>query len=803
MLTNYLKIAFRNLWKAPATTAIHLLGLTVGLTTCLLILMVVRYEWGFDRFHAQGERIYRVNLIQTTGSEVEKSAVTPYPLGAALRNDFPEWPTVASIHAEENSSVVVSPEKIFPEKRVLFAEPQLFDLFSFGMKEGDARAILSRPNQAILSESAARKYFGSQSPLGKTLRIGSETVVQVGGIMPDMPAQSHLSAPVIVSYKTLKKYFGFPLDQWGMRSAGSVYVLLPKGASPEAYTARLGRIDDKYYDNRDRSATREFLLQPLNDIHFNPTFNGGGFVPSLAPTYLWVFLAVGGFVLLIACVNFVNLSTARATTRAREVGVRKCIGATGSQLVAQFLSEALWLTAFSSVLALALTYSLLPAVNSFLQKEIPFRWDEALAFLTLLSVLTTLAAGLYPALFMARLRPIMALKAARGPQGQGMLRQSLVVFQFGVSLVLAVGVMVIYQQMKLFREKDLGFRRDAILTINTPSAGQKADVLRQALGRIAGVEDVSFALGAPTAANNFTTGMIADPANRDRRVTVNVKLADAHYLSTYGLKLVAGRFFTDADTLAISGRLPREQRRYVYVVSEKTTRALGCTRPEQALGRTIEIGLNDIRAEIVGVVRDFHTSSLHEELMPMVMMNYSGLYQSVGLKLRTGNYPATLAAIEEVWKRHNPNTLYEAEFLDKALQKLYDEEIRQFTLLRVFAGLALVICCLGLWGLATFTIEQRTKEIGVRKVLGASVASIVALLCKDFLKLVLVALVLASPLAYYLMDRWLAEFAYKIDVPWWAFGLAGALAVTVAFLTVSFQSVKAALMNPVKSLRTE
>jgi len=557
MLRNYLKIAFRNLWKHPTTTAIHLLGLTVGLATCLLILMVVQYEWGFDRFHEQGERIYRVNLVKQEGSEVEKSGITPYPLGAALRTDFPEWAGVLSVHTEENASVVVSPEKIFPEKQVLFAEPELFSLFSFRMREGDARTILSQPNQAVLSASAARKYFGSASPIGKTLRIGNETVVQVGGVMDDMPVQSHLSAAVVVSYKTLKSYFGFPTDQWGLLSANSVYALLPEGVSPEVYQARLQQAIRKYYAKSETKAERNLVLQPLTAIHFDPSYEGGGFVPPMSPTYLWVFLAVGVFVLLIACVNFVNLSTARATTRAKEVGVRKVIGATGNQLIAQFLSEAFWLTAFSSVMALMVTYSLLPTMNSFLQKQIAVRWEEALAFLAVLSVLTTLAAGLYPALFMARFRPILALKANRSPQAQGTLRQSLVVFQFAVSLVLAVGVMVIYQQMKLFREKDLGFRRDAILTVNTPSARSKMNVLRQSFGRIPGVEAVSFALGAPTAQNNFTTGMITDFSNPNQRVNINVKLADAHYLDAYGLKLVAGGFSPKPIPWRSAGRCPR------------------------------------------------------------------------------------------------------------------------------------------------------------------------------------------------------------------------------------------------------
>lgn len=806
MLTNYLKIAWRNLVKYPTTMGINLTGLTVGLTTCLLILLFIRYEWRFDRFHPLGDRVYRINEITKTGTDVEKSGIVPYPLGAAIRTDFPDWPVVASIHAEENTSVVLSPEKILAEKQVLFAEPQVFDLFALTMVSGNSHSILEQPNQVILTESTARNYFGKASPIGKTFRLGQSVMLRVAGIMQDMSPQTHLNASMIVSYKTLKSYVAWDVSQWGLRSAGSVYALLPEGRQPEQYVARLNQASKKYFAGDQRAGSQHSLaLQPLQDIHLNPDFQGSVFVPAVAPTYLWVFGVIGLFVLLIACINFVNMATARATIRAKEVGVRKVIGATFGQLVGQFLGEAFWLSTLSAALAVLVAYLALPALNIFLQKQIPFDTPVIIGFILVLALLTTLSAGTYPAFFMAKLKPVKVLKsrAEVGQGSQGWIRQGLVIFQFSVSIILAVGVFVIYQQMKLFREKDLGFSQDAIVTVGIPETGKNTAALGHSLSEIPGVTHFSFAIGAPTSTNGFNTGIHPDPANPNQRINVNLKLADAHYLQTYGLKLAAGRFFTDADTLGIAKTIPYEQRRYVFVVNEALTKALGYTKPEKILGRRMRVGLNDITAEVVGVVRDFHASSLREAIEPIVMLNFPAYYYSVGLKLQTKNYPATLAAIERVWKQYYPNSLYDAEFLDQSLQKQYEEEARQFTLLRVFAGLALVLCCLGLWGLATFTIERRTKEIGVRKVLGASTASVVTLLSKDFLKLVLVAIVVASPIAWWAMNQWLKNFAYKIAIEWWMFVLAGTLSIGIALVTVSFQSIKAALMNPVKSLRSE
>ena len=805
MLKNYLKIALRALRKQPTTTAIHLLGLTLGLTTCLLIGLFLRNEWLFDRYHQHADRVYRINQVETTGSDVQTSGVTPYPLAPALRAELgaDSKAVVTRIHAQEKTFVVLSPDKILSEDRVLFAEPELLDLFDVEIIAGNARAALAQPGQVILNESAARRYFGAANPVGKTFKLGSKTPVQVAGVMRDLPHQTHLNAPLLVSYPTLKTFFEWPLDQWGLSASGSAYVRLPGEQTPTQFQPLLNRLARKYF-KREGQTIKSHVLQPLTAIHTQPGINGG-LIGPVSPTYLWVFGAVGLFVLLLACVNFVNLSTARAMTRAREVGVRKSVGATGGQLVGQFLGEAGLLTVTAAVLALVLASSLLPAVSDFLEKTILFSWPIALTTAGLLCLLTTLAAGLYPAFVLARFQPVKALKSnvLTERRGQGWLRQGLVVAQFTISLVLAVGVVVVYQQMKLFREKDLGFVRESVVSMNLPGFGHNLSALRRAFYEVPGVETVSLNLGTPASHNDVGTQMLPDLTNPRWQVDVDIKLADAEYLSTFGLRMAAGRFFTHHDTLAISRQIPKEKRRYAFVVNETAVKAMNLARPEQALGKRIVIGLNDIQAEIIGVVRDFNTTSLHEPVKPVVMLNYPELYAIVGVKLRTTNYPGTLAALEKAWKRHVPDAPFEAKFLDDDLQEFYAQEARQFTLLRIAAALALVICCLGLWGLSAFLIERRTKEIGIRKVLGANVTGIVALLSRDFLKLVGIAFVLAVPIAWFVMNEWLNDFAYKISIGWWMFALVGSVALGVTLLTVSFQSMKAALMNPVKSLRAE
>ncbi len=804
MFNSYFIVALRHLRKHPSTTAIHLLGLTVGLTTCLLICLFLYHEWGVDGHQPQAERTFRVNLIDRKGGQVEYSGITPYPMSAALRTDFPDWPVVAGVHLEDENFVVISPQKILPEERILFAEPALLDLFRVEIRSGDARKALAQPNQAILSEKTALRYFNRLDVVGRTFRLGEKTLLQVAGVMRDLPVQTNLPANLLVSYPTLKTFYDLGVEQWGIRSQGSVFVRLPEGAVPGRYADRMGRFTAKYMPN-EGGETREMVLQPLRDIHFDTQAAGTEFVPAISPVYLWTFGAIALLVLLIGCINFINLSTARATVRAREVGIRKAIGATRKQLVYQFLGEAAWLTALSALLALTLVSVLLPVVNDFLDKQIALPLAGAGAGVAGLAALTTLLAGLYPALVLSRFQPVKALKGRlqSGAGGTDWLRQGLIVFQFTISLVLAAGVVVIYQQLKLFREKDLGFRRDGVLVVDASNEAVKRPAFREALLRVSGVEAVSAAMGAPTWANSFSTSLNPRPAAGDLTVEVDVKAADASYAQTYGLKLLAGRFLEPRDTLTNAQRIPFPERQYVFVVNEATVRAMGYRDPAQAVGKRIRVGINDIEAPVIGVVKDFHSSSLHKAIEPAIIMNFPFFYATMGLKLRSDNYQATLAAVERVCRQFDPDRLYQARFLEESLAELYQEEARQFALLQVFAGLALLIGCLGLWGLSVFLIERRTKEIGVRKVLGASMISLVALLSRDFVKLVLLAILLATPIAWYTMQTWLAKFAYKITIGGWVFGGVGLAALTLALLTVGYRAVRAARTNPVDSLRME
>jgi ABC-type antimicrobial peptide transport system permease subunit len=644
------------------------------------------------------------------------------------------------------------------------------------MSDGDAQTTLSQPNHAIVSE----------------------------GVMKNSPAQTNVPANVLVSYNTLKDFFDLGIDQWGLRSQGSVFVRLPPNTKPAQFEGRMKAFVDKYMKS-DASQKTAMYLQELDDIHFDVESGGTNFVPAVSPRSLSTIGAIAIIVLLIACVNFINLSTARATLRAKEVGVRKTIGATRKQLLLQFLGEAGLLTTMSALLSIALAYAVLPVLNNFLSKEIAFSWTDVTLFTIGLVLLTTVIAGLYPALFLTQYTPVKALRGMliQSKTGGVLLRQGLVVFQYSVSLILAVSVIIIYQQMKLLREKDLGFAREAILTVDVTKEAANQPAFKQSLLQLPGVEAVSFALGAPTAENNFNTSLVPDPATSKHYVDANVKLADHDYIKTYGLQLLAGRFLQPSDTLSNAQSIPFKDRKYVFVINEAAVRAMNLADPAKALGRSIRIGINDIEAEIVGVVRDFHVSSLHDKIKPAVIMNFPFFYLNVGIKLTTRNYSSTVQSIEKVWKEFNKNTLYEPLFLDQTLQNLYVQESQEFTLIQTFSVLALVICSLGLWGLSVFLIERRKKEIGVRKVLGASVVQLTTLLTGSFIRLVVIAIVVASPIAWYAMSEWLQNFSYRVDITIGVFIVSGAFAIIVAIATVSLGATRAALANPVKSLKTD
>ena len=807
MIINNIRLAVRHLYRQKLHTALHLVGLTLGMSVCLLIGLFLRHELSFDAFYAKADRTYRVTQIWTDFGKKDYHFSTPHPLADALRADIPELEQVVKVHPDHEAIIELNPQKRFEQKNVLLAEPGFLDIFEIEVLRGNGHEALRHPYQALLTETTAAQFFGKEDPIGKTFKYKNEHTITVAGLIRDLPANTHLPASMLLSFMPQKDQ-----DQWGMVFGGSTFIVLPEHLDPESLDARLKAICDKNINSLAGllpGSRCDLALQPLGAIHLEPVWAGGGaMVQAVNPLWLWFFGSVGIAVLLLACINFVNLSTAQALNRVKEVGVRKSVGAGIRQLIGQFMGEA-WLLALAAGILAVLTCRLsLPALNDLMDKKITFdlfQSPELLGALLAGIGLSGLLAGLYPAWFIARFHPSAALKTGwvAGDIRSARLRKVLVVLQFTISVALLVAMTVIFRQMRFMRGKDLGFNKDNILLLDVPESGKKA-VFAAELAQIPQIKEFSFSTCPPSGDQHMATGMSLKDGDDPARKPMTLVMADDHYCGMYGLQLKAGRFLVAADTSAVTAQTPEGQRFPRAVVNEELVRALGFASPEAALNQRIWVSMFAWKPEIVGVVADFNTESLHETVGPTLITQISRYYSTVNIQIAPGSdLPQTLAAIETVWKRNFPTGIYEYKFLDQHIDKLYKAEERLFSLFRIFAGLAMLISCLGLWGLATFAAESRRKEIGIRKVLGASASGIVALLSKDFLLLVVLAIVIASPVAWWAMNKWLQDFAYHIDLQWGVFVLAGLAAVLIAFLTVGFQSVKAALANPVKSLRSE
>jgi putative ABC transport system permease protein len=802
----------RSLLRQKTFLLLNFTGLYISLTVGVLIAMLVFHERSFDGFHRDARRIYRVTChLQLPTGEEEALPIAATPLAPALRSEFPEAEAVAQVQWVEDG-VLRLDGRLFEEKDLVFADTGFFNLFHFEVISGNGPAALARPGAVLLTERTAARYFPGEAAIGKRFSIHLEdhgkepTELEVAGILRDPPANSHLPFTMIASAASLKEEEG----NWGWFSGGRfVYLRLAPAASGEALADRLTALARSRQDERDPTVYT-YHLQPLAAVHSDPQF--AAFNPSYTvdiQQFYWLG-AIALFLLLVACINYVNLSTAIAMRKAREVGVRKTLGASRSQLAFRFLAETLVLTFAAVALAAFSVHWLLPELNRFLDRNITADWTSlpTLGFLTALGTTVALLAGLYPALVLSGFNPIQALRSrfnAAPSRSSLTLRRGLVTFQFAIAQIFIVGVIVAAMQMDYLRTKPLGFRRDGVIDIRLPqNKPEHTSALKARLADIPGIRQVSFGSGAPTSERNMGTVFNLREAFDGAKLEVAVKIVDPNYLDTYGIELAAGRFITENEQQQASERLPEDQRRYVCVVNEAAVKKLGFARPEDVLGREITIGVGPITPEVVGVVRDFHTASLHAPVSAVAMLPLDVFNRNLGLLLEPGAVnSATLAAIEKAWKAVYPNDLFESSFLDEHLASLYRTEARTFTLFQLVTLLALLINALGLVGLTAFVVEQKTKEIGIRKVLGASVSSVVALLSRDFFRLALIALIAAAPVAWWAMNRWLQDFAYRIDIRWWVFALAGLLAVAVAFLTVSFQSVRAALANPVESLRSD
>lgn len=815
MIIKNIQLAFRHLSRQKLTTSLHIIGLSIGMSVCLLIALFIRYELSFDAYHDKADRTYRVISKWVYGEKLDYHFSTPFPLANAIRNEVSGLENVSFAHPVYTKVVEINPQKRFLENRILAVEPEFLEIFNLEVIEGDLYKTLRQPYQAVLTEATAKKFFGKEDPIGKTFKfkVDKEFEFTVGAIVKDLPSNTHLPASIFVSYSYSENFLKANLDGWTYVSGTETLIVVPEYFDPINIKAQLTAIADKYInkDMQEPNLRSDLELQPLNDVHFNESYGGGGgWVQSISASWLWFFAAIGFSVLTLACINFINLSTAQALTRAKEVGVRKSIGAGKFNLIFQFLSEAWILTFISGIIAIAVAQLFLPAVNTLLDKNISFDLMQSPQLLSILILSVTvigLLAGIYPAWVIAKFNPTTTMKIgslAGGDHGSSWLRKGLVVVQFTISVGLLMVLLLISRQVDFLRSKNLGFNKDNIINVEVKSGPSKELIFKNELNKIAQLKDVSFATATPSSQGHW--GTIMNRKNREdpTRKDVTLIFSDDRFCKMYDLKLLAGRFPEASDTSSISRTLPEEKQMMKAVVNEKLIHELEFTSNEAAIGEHIWIGWNSGHVEIVGVVADFNTGSLHEAIKPALITSNPGDYEQAGIKIEAGsNVPEAIAAIETAWKTAYPEGIFTYKFLDEQIDAFYKAEERLFRLFEIFSGLAMFISCLGLWGLATFATQSRTKEIGIRKVLGASINNIIALITRDFVVLVIIALFIATPIAWYGMSQWLLNYAYRTEITWWIFGASGTVAMIIALVTVSTQAIKSAISNPVESLRSE
>jgi putative ABC transport system permease protein len=789
---NYLKTAFRNLWKHKAFSFINIMGLTVGMTACFLIFLYVRFELTYDAFNSKADRIYRVVTDLKTPSETIKTSGPSWAVPPNIKDAFPE--VEAFVRLTNADMLVRKGDMKFQEDEALFADSAFFQVFDFKLLKGNPKTALSEIMTVVLSQTAARKYFGDEDPMGKTLLFTAKgEPATVTGLMKDMPQNAQFRTDMLISMSTLTKKFNNQLDEQWTNYGSSAYLLLKPGTQAKALQAKFPDFLEKRNGSEMKQAQMfpTLILEPLKEVYLYST--RGGSTGNINNVYIFSIIAI--FILLIACINFINLTTARSTERAKEVGIRKMAGAGKPQLIRQFIGESVIICGIALLLTLGLAALLLPLFNQLAGKQVSegiFSNWQYIGLLALAAIAIGLLAGSYPALVLSSFRPVVVLKGrfATGVKGI-LLRKGLVVAQFSISIALIIGTIIVYRQMNYMRSRDLGFNKDQTLVIDTGNDPAK-EAFKQALTTIPAVKSVSLSSSVPGSGNNGAYSEIENSKGDLQIANLDLYFVDFDYIKQYEMKIVAGRAFARefmTDTTQ------------AMILNETAVRLFGYSSPQQAIGRRFKQWGRE--GNIIGVVKDFHFRSLQQDIKPLTMRIEPGGSQLVSIKMGMTNVPATLATIETKWKALVPNRPFSYQFLDELFDKQYRAEERFGKLFFNFAVLAIFISCLGLLGLAAYSTMQRTKEIGVRKVMGASVTSIVNLLSKDFLKLVIISFFIAAPAAWYFMHKWLEGFAYNTPIAWWIFALAGIMALVIALFTISFQAIRAALVNPVKSLKSE
>ena len=800
MFKNYLKIAFRNIIKRKLFSLITVIGLAVGITCCLLIMLYVKQELGYDTFYPNADNIYRVghSVIRPTRTGI--SAATPTPLAPALKLEYPEIEHITRVYFDSQVLFEFDEKQIY-EENVIYADPDFFNVFPFQILKGDPSQLLDTPQSMVITASMAEKYFGDKDPVGKIFQINKQYNFMVTGVMEDVPVNSHYHFDFVISFLAKNEQnFGLWLNMWTGFTTLYTYAVLPENINVEEFQSRIEGIITRHSGVRP-DVERKPFLQPLKSIylysHLEDEIEANNFVSNL-----FILSTIAFLILIIACINYMNLATAQSSKRAREVGMRKVLGAQRYQLIKQFMGESILLSLVAMFISLATVELLLPAFSLLVGKPVDFQYGQNLLFLTgffLLALLIGVFSSVYPAVFLSRHQPIKTLKgvkeAVKTSFGQIFFKKSLVVIQFVVSILLIVCTLIINQQLKFMRSAHLGFDKEHLITvpIQSDSGRQQYEAIKNELIANSGVIGATACLRAPISGTVIVTFGRPEGASREQAFHVYHNFVDMDYMDNFGIELAAGRGFSKEFATDV---------KEAFIVNEATVRKSGFSSAEEAINKRFQTGMG-IQGTIIGVLKDFHMSSFHEEIEPMVLSFDPEYFWEIHVKIKSDNIPETLATIEKVYKKFLPEYPFNYSFLDGDIDSLYLGEEQTGKIIRTFSFIAILIACLGLLGLAAFAAEKRTKEIGIRKVLGATSSSIMFLLSTEFTKWVLLANILAWPIAYFAMNKWLQGFAYRIVIRFWPFVLGALISFAIAMITVSYQAIKSALSNPVDSLRYE
>jgi putative ABC transport system permease protein len=809
MFKNYFTVAVRNLKKYKLISFINLFGLTVGLTCCLMILTYILHEISFDKYNRNANRIYRVTRSFNTqdGTTTLNLGTVAPPFGPLLAHDFPAIEAVTEL-LPNGTTALRYKDKIFNEKNVFFADENLFKVFDVKVIKGNPQTALSDPFCVMLSDVEANKYFGGEDPLNKMILMENHFNLKVTAIYQSFPSNAHIHPELMLSFPTLSDTAIYGAENlrtnWGNNSFFT-YLLMPANYPMERIAAKFpafldAHMNHKDYGGADPSKFTNLGLQKLTDIHLRSHMDyeaeENGDIKRV-----YIFSAIALFILLIACINYMNLSTARSALRSREIGIRKVVGAQKKELIFQFLSESVIISWAAILLALGLLYLILPSLNKLSGLDLSIKallnWETLLAVF-FVPFTVGIISGIYPALFMSSFQPVKTLKGLfKAGGGSISLRKALVVTQFAISIILIISTAVVFEQLRYMQESKLGYDKEHIVAmLNNPALNPGYESFRNELLQNAYIRDATRSSRIPTGRLLDGQGASSESGDSLQPVKADIRqvVVDRDFVPTFGMAMAAGRnfsrdFATDSNA---------------FVLNETAVNIIGWKSDQEAIGKNF--GYGNTKGKVVGVIKDFHFESMHQKIAPIVFImppdayNY---YNRISIKIAGGHVAEALAYIEKTWRKYLPETPYEYTFLDENFGKLYASEQKQGTLFTIFACIAVFIASLGLFGLSAFAITQRIRELGIRKVLGASVSSIVSLLSRDFLVLVIFAALIAFPVAWYAMHNWLADFAYHIQMPWWVFLLAGLAALSIALVTVSSLAIKAASANPVKSLRTE